>query len=52
MEQYSPEDFTRQSRRVRSPIPHRRSRRLMRFAILSAAVMMAGIGLLALALGS
>ena len=51
MKQYTHESFVRSSAKVHSPISKRRARRLMRFAILSIMATVAGIGLLAVAMG-
>jgi len=50
MEQYSPDDFARHRTRVRSPNSRRRTRRLLRFALMSATLALGGVALLVLAL--
>jgi hypothetical protein len=50
MEHYTTNDFARHGNRVKSPISRRRARRLARFAIASALVVVAGLALLMLGL--
>jgi hypothetical protein len=45
------DNFARNSTRVRSPISHRRARRLARFAALSLLATLAGVGLLLWGIG-
>jgi hypothetical protein len=50
LEQYSQADFARHSKRARSPLSQRRTRRLLRFALVSGGLAAGGIALLVLAL--
>jgi hypothetical protein len=50
MEQVPAEQFTRNRRRVRSPISERRSKRLIRLAIVCVAITAGAVSLLAMAL--
>lgn len=50
VEQQSQAQFTRQVARIRSPLSQRRTRRLIRFAAVSAGLAAGGVAILALAL--
>jgi hypothetical protein len=52
MNQFAPDSFARSGTRVRSPISKRRSRRLMRFALISLGATIFGLGLLAAGIGA
>jgi hypothetical protein len=50
VEQYTQDHFTRHGTRVRSPLSQRRTRRLMRFALVSVALVAGSLALLVVAL--